>query len=664
MSRVYPLNSRRGLLSTDLDRDAENEADITTRTVPVNDNSEDEEDTIRDNIQRLIHKDDYSKHDDRSEAMNLINLRNNLGKTKNFGNNTEQSDEESVHSGVLKLGSAAPFGILLPESRFMTYWTVLVLSALFYTATIMPYLLAFYDVIPNTWLYIELFFDLVFFFDFVLNFNIAYYEKYDVVVSRGKILRNYITGWFWIDLSACFPFSLISLLGSDNSGEGKLLKMSKLTRVTRVIRIFRLVKVIKTAKFIKWYNETMERLNISVTISRGIKFACLILVLLHLVSCAWFFIDRIDNFSYESWVVRDKVVDRSDADLYLFSIYWALTVLDTIGYGDIVPLMTTERVLCLIWLVFGVSFYSYAISNLSVIFYNMNTRENYIKRKEEYLKEFAHNVKLPKALLKQVKYYVRYNYRHNVFCWSDMNNFLKELPSKLYMKVYSHIFKKVLDDITFFKCKPPAFISEIMPMLKKVVVHEGYELYSYGSSPRDMFFLLKGRVMVKDKNDAVLFSYVCGSYFGEIELLYKTDRKSSIQVEQTAELLKVDGQDFISIIERYPEIKDEIEEVAAKRYHYFIERKKKFKEARRRLEELQKKTNTNLININPLIQEIMNYKIEETQEEKGETEKPKEEEEEDYQTLTNKIAEQISEIQEKIFEVSEFYEEVFNLKKE
>lgn len=665
MSKVHPINSKRALISSRED-EGQSELDMTIRSVPAG-GSSDEEDTIRDNIQRLIHKDDFKRNiEDRSDAMNLLNLRQNLNnKTSTYSRSGGESldGEESLASGALKLGNKMPIGIILPDSRFMSYWTILVLIALVYTATFMPYLIAFYEDIPNDWLLVEVVFDGVFTLDFIMNFNIAYYDKYDLIVSRAKIFKNYLTSWLLIDFVACFPFSMISLISSgQGTSEGRLLKIAKLPRVARIIRILRLIKVIKTAKFMRWYNETMERLNISATISRGVKFVGFIFVLLHLTSCAWYFVDKLDGFSPKTWVVRNKLEDYPSEDLYLFSLYWGLTVLDTIGYGDIVPVITSERILCLIWLVFGVSFYSYAISNLSVIFYNMNTRENYIKRKEEYLKEFAHNVKLPKALLKQVKFYVRYNYRHNVFCWSDMNNFLKELPSKLYTKVYNHIFKDVLDNITFFKCKPPAFISELMPLLKTVVVHEGYELYSYGSPPRDVFFLLKGRVMVKDKSDAVLFSYVRGSYFGEIELMYKTDRKSSIQVEQTAHLLKVDGQDFLAVIERFQEIKDEIEEVASKRYHYFLERKKKFKEARKKLEELQKKTNVDLIKLNPLIHDIMNIKIEETKVDKEEVEKKVEDD--DYQSLALKISENIKEIKSKISEVSEFYKEVLSLKNE
>ena len=290
-----------------------------------------------------------------------------------------------------------------------------------------------------------------------------------------------------------------------------------------------------------------------------------------------------------------------------------------------------------------------------MIFYNINSRENFIKAKEEYLKEFSNTFNLPKPLLKQVKFYVRYNYRHNVFCWSDMNNFLKELPSKLYTKVYNHIFKDVLDNITFFKSKPPGFISELMPLLKTVVVHEGYEIYSYGSTPRDVFFLLKGRVIVKDKNDTVLFSYVRGSYFGEIELLYKTDRKCSLQVEETAHLLKADGNDFVAVIQNFQDIKEEIEEVAAKRFKYYLDRKKKFKQARVKLEELQKMTSVNLTGISPLVQDIMNMKLDSYE---------KEENAKDYQDLSSKIFENVKEINEQLEKLNEFYQDVINLKKE
>lgn len=245
-----------------------------------------------------------------------------------------------------------------------------------------------------------------------------------------------------------------------------------------------------------------------------------------------------------------------------------------------------------------------------------------------------------------------------------MNNFLKELPSKLYTKVYKHIFKDVLENVTFFKNKPPGFISEIMPLMKSVVVHEGYELYSYGSTPRDIFLLLKGRVIVKDKHDAVLYSYVRGSYFGEIEVLFKTDRKSTVQVEQTANLLKIDGQDFLAVLDRFPEIKAEVFDVAHKRFKYFEEMKAKFKTAKKKLDLLQTKTTVNLLKLNPLLEDIMNMKIEEADEGNSKMDEDYEDTEEAFQTIMRQIKVTVQDIKKKTNEAKVFYDKVRQLKME
>lgn len=386
--------------------------------------------------------------------------------------------------------------------------------------------------------------------------------------------------------------------------------MAKLPRIYRAFRFIRFVKATKAMRFSKWVSDFMENMNMNVSLSRALKFLLALTFLVHLTSCAWYFVASMDDFSHDTWIMRGNYQDRSDTDNYLSSVYFTLTVLDTIGYGDIVPKTVNERILCIFWITFGISFYSYTISNLTLIFSNIKSRENFIEQKEDTLREFAKFFKLPKPLVKQVKYCVRFNYRNNVFSWSDMDSFLKELPSKLYNKVYKHIFRDVLECIAFFRYRPPDFISELMPLMKNVVVHEGYELYSHGAIARDVFFLMKGRIIVKDKHDAVLLTYVKGSYFGDIEVVMKTDRKHTTQVEETAHLLKIDAHEFMSVVEKFPEIKEEISELAKERYESLKQTKKKFKQAKIKLDKLQKHATVNLLKLNPLLDDIMSMKLE------------------------------------------------------
>ena len=64
--------------------------------------------------------------------------------------------------------------------------------------------------------------------------------------------------------------------------------------------------------------------------------------------------------------------------------------------------------------------------------------------------------------------------------------------------------------------------------------------------------MIKGQILMKDKDNAVFLTYFGGSYFGEIEIIYKTTRKASAQVEGICTLLQISGDNFLEILEDWP----------------------------------------------------------------------------------------------------------------
>ena len=62
-------------------------------------------------------------------------------------------------------------------------------------------------------------------------------------------------------------------------------------------------------------------------------------------------------------------MDQTDdeGDLYLASLYFIITTLSTVGFGDIVPVNDTERALCIVIMIVGVFFYSYTIGSITAI---------------------------------------------------------------------------------------------------------------------------------------------------------------------------------------------------------------------------------------------------------------------------------------------------------
>lgn len=63
--------------------------------------------------------------------------------------------------------------------------------------------------------------DSLFFVDILINFNCAYQTPmYEIIDDRKTITKSYMTGWFFIDLIAITPFSVIFDLFATSQGEG------------------------------------------------------------------------------------------------------------------------------------------------------------------------------------------------------------------------------------------------------------------------------------------------------------------------------------------------------------------------------------------------------------------------------------------------------------
>jgi len=63
--------------------------------------------------------------------------------------------------------------------------------------------------------------------------------------------------------------------------------------------------------------------------------------------------------------------------------------LTTVGYGDFGAVTVAELILTLIWMIFGVGFYSFVIGNLTSIIANENANTENLYNKLKALEEFA-----------------------------------------------------------------------------------------------------------------------------------------------------------------------------------------------------------------------------------------------------------------------------------
>ena len=96
-----------------------------------------------------------------------------------------------------------------PDSSFTSIWDLISIVLLLYVTVVVPLRVCF-GIAVEIWsfkFFIEVLVDSFFVADLALNFRIAYYDENGVRESRPTyIARNYLCGWFAVDLTSCLPF--------------------------------------------------------------------------------------------------------------------------------------------------------------------------------------------------------------------------------------------------------------------------------------------------------------------------------------------------------------------------------------------------------------------------------------------------------------------------
>jgi hypothetical protein len=196
----------------------------------------------------------------------------------------------------------------------------------------------------------------VYLLDIPFCFNQAVKRGHKVYADRRSIARLYLRGWFTMDVLSAVPFGFLLSAAFGGGPQAGVVGV-----VLDVFMAAKLAKIVKIGKVSAIFKDIRVSLSINPALMRLVTFIFWFLTVVHLMACGWCLIGASDSA-------------RPAMDQYVRALYWCLTTIATIGYGDYTPSHDSnlQIVYTMTVMVFGVGMYGYIIGNIASLIANLD----------------------------------------------------------------------------------------------------------------------------------------------------------------------------------------------------------------------------------------------------------------------------------------------------
>jgi len=282
------------------------------------------------------------------------------------------------------------------------------------------------------------------------------------------------------------------------------------------------------------------------------------------VACAWYVAAYFSGFPANSWVLLSGIHEAGHLHAYLRSLYWAVTTLTTVGYGDITPHLDYEYIIAIITMASGAFMYAFIIGNIASIISNLDRQKASFRSKVDTMSIYLKKRGIPRSLNNRIKNYYEYVWLHHR--GFDEYYFLRELPDHLQLDVLLHLTKELLVETPIFKYSSEELKHVLVMALQARTYDPGSYVARAGHKGKEMYFISKGRIEIQgEPGTAALFTLKPGDYFGDLSMLTGEMRTANAVAHGFCEIFVLHAKDFNRIKEEYPDFVDVLSKISSQK---------------------------------------------------------------------------------------------------
>eukprot|EP00931_Biecheleriopsis_adriatica_P082731 TRINITY_DN5617_c0_g3_i1.p1 TRINITY_DN5617_c0_g3~~TRINITY_DN5617_c0_g3_i1.p1 ORF type:complete len:660 (+),score=105.48 TRINITY_DN5617_c0_g3_i1:177-1982(+) len=448
--------------------------------------------------------------------------------------------------------SMMQWSMLHPLSKRSLAWSCLMITVCLFLALIQPFELAFSymmseDALANLRI-IDYTVDCIFILDMIVNFRTGYISQNNAIILEWRLVAlHYLRTWFLCDLVSILPFD--AMTGGVGVLTGmRMLKILKLIKLTKSVHVANRLAAHAMDHFV-FLEELIQLQWVRFVYRRGNVFLFMVLMC-HWMACVMKFVDH-------GFLANYQDVGGSVRKEYVAAIYWSMTTLTTVGYGDITASSDMERIYSVIAMFLGTSFYGYIIGSISAMIAQKDVNNTAYFQRMDLVYAWVTHHKLPKDLGLTVCRHFRHMMSERTAISED------EVWHDLSPELQKEVGEFVVHE--FVKCNPIfdgialSAVVRLQSILVKFTVFSGLTITDVGDVGSAMYIIEAGAVSLSladmaDEEKEHVRTLKSGASFGEETLfgLKEYFEYSTVALETTKIVLLLEEK-FRNVFQDMPQ---------------------------------------------------------------------------------------------------------------